>query len=41
MCNEKERESIDYLWCGAKNKTEVTSGIITTRKVLTKDGASE
>lgn len=37
----KERENIDCPWCGAENGTEVTSGIITTYKVLTEGGASK
>lgn len=37
----KERESIDCPWCGAENGTEVTSGIITTHKVIMEGGVSE
>lgn len=37
----KERESIDCPCCGAENDTEVTSGIITTHKVIMEGGVSE
>jgi len=37
----KERESINFPWCGAENDTEVTSGIKTTHKVPAEGGASE
>jgi transposase-like protein len=37
----KEREIINCPWCGAENGTVVTSGIITTYKVDTEDGAAQ
>ncbi|MEG6566859.1 hypothetical protein V6B95_07745 [Thermoanaerobacterium saccharolyticum] len=37
----KDRESINCPWCGAENGSEVTSGIITTRKVITEDGVNQ
>ena len=37
----KERESINCPWCGVENGSEVTSGIITTRKVITGDGDNQ
>jgi DNA-directed RNA polymerase subunit RPC12/RpoP len=37
----KERESINCTWCGAENGSEVTSGIITTRRVITEDGVNQ
>lgn len=38
---EKEQEYIDCPWYGAENGNEVTSGTITTNKVLTEGGVSE
>ncbi|HHV73891.1 MAG TPA: hypothetical protein GXX41_04420 [Thermoanaerobacterium sp.] len=37
----KERESINCPWCGAENGSEVTSGIITTQKVVTEGGVNQ
>ncbi|MCR4431367.1 MAG: hypothetical protein NUV45_10155 [Tepidanaerobacteraceae bacterium] len=37
----KKRESIDFPWCGAENGSEVTSGIITTHKVVTEVGVNQ
>ncbi|MEW9124991.1 MAG: hypothetical protein AB2421_19930 [Thermotaleaceae bacterium] len=37
----KDRESINCPWCGAENGSKVTSGIITTRKVITEDGVNQ
>ena len=37
----KDRESINCPWYGAENGSEVTSGIITTRKVITEDGVNQ
>ncbi|AGL01910.1 hypothetical protein [Desulfoscipio gibsoniae] len=31
----KERENIDCPWCSVENGSEITSGIITTHKVIT------
>lgn len=30
----KERESVVCPWCGAENGSEMTNGILTTRKVI-------
>lgn len=37
----KGRESIDCPWCSAENGSEITSGIITTHKVVTEGGAAQ
>lgn len=37
----KERESINCPWCIDENGREVTSGIITTRRVFTEDGDNQ